>query len=474
LFVQDDWKVSSRLTLNLGVRWEVWTQPAERYNQQANFLPQFSKMDFALNQTPVGIPASAIMPIPAGVDLRTLLITNTKNFAPRIGLAYQVAKNTVIRGGFGTFYADEPFIGGTGRLPANPPFYRDVTLSTDQIHPVLQLSTGFPANALTNNFNFSSASLIGWAQDFQNGYVYHWSFGVQQQIGRFTAEANYVGTKGTDLPTTFNINAAYPGAGSVASRRPYQGFGDITNTQPLDSTSYHALELRLQRQWSSGLTLLFSYTYSKSIDIGGEQLISDAAIRNVRNVDLEKALSTADLRHFFTGSYSYALPFGHGRRFDLRNGVVNGVLGNWQFNGITTIRSGLPFTPALGVSSANTGDPRPNRIGNGNRPSDQRTLVNWFDKTAFTVPAAFTFGNAGRDILFGPGAVNFDLSLFKDFAIPKIGEAGKLQLRFESFNTFNHPQFSNPSNRVDLPQGGTITSLSNNMRDLQAGIKLIF
>ncbi len=220
--------------------------------------------------------------------------------------------------------------------------------------------------------------------------------------------------------------------------------------------------------------MLFSYTYSKSIDIGGEQLIGDNAIRDPRHVDLEKALSTADLRHYFTGSYSYALPFGHGRRFDLRNGLANGVLGNWQFNGITIIRSGLPFTPELGVSSANTGDPRPNRIANGNLPSDQRTLAQWFDKTAFTVPAAYTFGNAGRDILFGPGAVNFDLSLFKDFVIPPLGEAGRLQLRFESFNTFNHPQFGTPNNRVDLLQGGTITSLSNNMRDLQAGVKLIF
>jgi hypothetical protein len=474
LFIQDDWKVSSRLTVNLGLRWELWTQPIERNDQQANFLPQLQKIDFARNQTPPGIPPSVITPVPDGVSTRSLLINNTRNFSPRLGVAYQVSNNTVIRTGFGVFYADEPFIGGSGRLPANPPFYRDVTLPTDQIHPGLQLSSGFPANALTNRFNISNASLISWAQNFSNGYVYHWSFGVQQQIGKFTAEANYVGTNGTDLPTSFNINAAYPGAGSVASRRPYQGFSDVTNTQPLDSTSYNALELRLQRQWSSGLSLLVSYTYSKMIDIGGEQLIGDAAIRDARNVDLEKALSTADLRHYLTASYSYALPWGAGQRFAIRNRFANAALGNWQVNGITTIRSGLPFTPELGVSSANTGDPRPNRVADGNRPSSQRSIANWFDKSAFTVPAAYTFGNAGRDILEGPGAVNFDLSLFKDFSISKLGEQSKLQLRFESFNTFNHPQFSNPNNRVDLAQGGTITSLSTNMRDLQAGVKLIF
>jgi hypothetical protein len=414
--------------------------------------------------------------VPGDVDTRSLLKPRWNNFAPRVGLAYQVAKNTVIRSGFGIFYADEPFVGGSGRPPANPPFYRDVTFATDQLHPLTQLSTGFSPTALTDSFNIANASLISWAQDFQNGYVLHWSFGVQQQIRKFTAEANYVGTKGTDLPTTFNVNAAYPGAASVASRRPYQGYADITRTQPLDSSSYNGLELRLQREWSNGLTILGSYSYSKSIDIGGEQLISDASIRDARNVDLEKARATSDLRHYFVTSYSYALPVGHGRRFDIKNGVLNAVAGDWQVNGITTLRSGLPFTPELGVSSANTGDPRPNRIGNGNLPADQRSITNWFDKTAFTTPLSYTFGTAGRDILDGPGAVNFDFSVFKDFSFSKLRERSKLQLRFESFNTFNHPQFANPSNRVDLPQGGTISALAanSNMRDLQAGVKFIF
>ncbi len=476
LFLQEDWKISSRFTLNLGVRWEVWSQPIERHDNQANFIPSLGKIDYALNKVPVAVASSVVAQVPVGVDTRSLLKPKLNNFAPRVGFAYQVAKNTVVRSGFGVFYADEPFIGGSGRPPANPPFYRDVTFTADQIHPITQLSTGFSPNVLTSNFNVANASLISWAQDFQNGYVYHWSFGLQQQIRGFTAEANYVGTKGTDLPTSYNVNAAFPGPGTVASRRPYLGLSDITRTQPLDSTSYEALELRLQREWANGLSILGSYSYSKSIDIGGEQLISDASIRDARNIDLEKARSTSDLRHYFVASYSYALPVGHGRRLDIRNYVLNSVVGNWQVNGITTIRSGLPFTPELGVSSANTGDPRPNRNANGNLPSDMRSISNWFNKSAFTIPVPYSFGNAGRDILDGPGAVNFDLSVFKDFSLEKIRERSKLQLRFESFNTFNHAQFANPSNRVDLPQGGTISSLAanSNMRDLQAGVKIIF
>ena len=226
--------MASRFTVNLGLRWEVWTQPIERNNDQANFIPSLGKIDYAYNKTPVAVPASYVTLVPLNIDTRSLLKPHWSNFAPRVGLAYQVAKNTVIRSGFGLFYADEPFIGGSGRPPANPPYYRDVTLSTDQLHPVTQLSSGFAPNTLTSNFNVATASLISWAQNFLNGYVLHWSFGLQQQIGGFTAEANYVGTKGTDLPTSFNINAPDPGAGTVASRRPYQGYSDITRTQPLE------------------------------------------------------------------------------------------------------------------------------------------------------------------------------------------------------------------------------------------------
>lgn len=476
VFIQDDWKIASRLTLNLGLRYEVWTQPIERQNNQANFLPQLNRLIYALNRTPAGLPASAIASVPLDIDTRSLLKSDNNNFAPRVGLAWQVSKNTVIRSGFGMFYADSPFIGGSGRLPANPPFFRSVTFPTDQLRPLIQLNTGFPQNALTTNFNLANAALISWANDFVNGYVLHWSAGLQRQIGGFTAEANYVGTKGVDLPTSYNLNAAFPGAGSVASRRPFLGYADITRTQALDSTSYHALELRLQRQWSNGFSLVSAYTYSKSIDIGGEQLIGDASIRDARNVALEKGRSTADLRHYFVFSSNYALPFGRGRRFDAKNGFVSGAFGNWQLNGIVTLRSGLPFTPSLGVSSANTGDPRPNRVANGNLPTDARTLTRWFDRTAFSTPPAFAFGNAGRNILEGPGASNVDLSLFKDFPISRLGEQSKLQLRFEAFNLFNHAQFANPNTRVDLPQGGTISALAagTNMRDLQAGVKFIF
>ncbi len=473
-FVQDDWKVTSKLTLNLGVRYELWTQPVERNNQQANFLLDLQKLVFAGNQTPSTIPANLVAPVPSNIDSRSLLITDTNNLAPRLGLAYQVKSSTVLRAGFGTFFADDPFIGASGRLPANPPFNVQNTFSTDNVHPVLTLSGGFPANSLSGVVNPGTVTLTAFNPNFKQGYVFHWSGGIQQQVRQFVFEANYVGTKGTQLPLTYNVNQDVAGGTSVAARRPFQGFNTITYTTPMDDTSYNALELRVERRYANGFSVLGSYTFSKTLDIGGEQLIGDLNLRDVNNVKLEHALSSQDVRHSLVISALYDLPVGTGKRFDLGNSILNQVVGNWQLNGIYSMRTGQPFTPQLGVSSANTGNARPNRIANGNLPSDQRSVSDWFDKTAFTVPASYLYGNAGRDILTGPGAVNLDFSLFKRIAVRKLGESGEVQLRAESFNMLNHPQFSLPNARVDLPQGATITSLANNMRQVQFGVKILF
>jgi hypothetical protein len=221
--------------------------------------------------------------------------------------------------------------------------------------------------------------------------------------------------------------------------------------------------------------MLASYTHSKVIDYGGVQLSGDDLnYRNVRNIALDRGPAAYDLRDRLVISYLYDLPFGRGRRFGIANPVLNTVLGNWQVNGITTIRSGQYFTAELGFSAANTGDPRPDRIRDGNLPSDQRTVQHWFDTGAFVAPTPFNFGNEGRDVLLGPGAVNFDFSFFKRLPLRWLGEIGEAQFRSEFFNLFNHPQFQIPNTRADIPQGGSITSTSTSMRQIQFGMKVIF
>jgi Carboxypeptidase regulatory-like domain/TonB dependent receptor len=473
-YIQDSWKLTDKLTLNLGARYELWTQPFERQDLQGNFLRNVQKFIYPLGLVPPGMPAALTTSIPSGLGRRSLLKQDSNNIAPRVGLAYQLTGKTVVRAGFGQFFADDPAIGASARPPANPPFFQDVTFPTNQITPVLFLSTGFPANTIGRSINPGNATLAAWDPNFKQAYVYHWSVGFQRQLGQFVLDANYVGTSGFELPLTYDVNSPYPGGGSVASRRPFQGFGTINFTIPMGNSNYNALEMRLERRYANGFAVLASYTYSKSIDNGDSSLVGDLMLRDARNVKLERGLASNDIRHNFVLSSSYDLPFGKGRRFSISNPIANAVAGNWQINGIGTIRTGTPFTPQLGFSSANTGDNRPSRIASGNLPSDQRSINNWFDKTAFVAAPFYQFGNAGRDILTGPGAVNFDLSAFKNVPVPKFGETGDIQFRAEMFNAFNHPQFANPNNRVDLPQGGTITSLSNSMRIVQFGLKLLF
>jgi hypothetical protein len=174
--------------------------------------------------------------------------------------------------------------------------------------------------------------------------------------------------------------------------------------------------------------------------------VGDLSLRDATNVRAERSLSSGDMRHRFVTSALYDLPLGHGRRMDIQNRLLNAIVGGWQLNAILTIHGGTPFTPALGTSSANTGAARPNRIADGNLPSDQRSVANWFDKTAFVAPTPYNFGNAGRDILIGPGASNLDSS----------------------------PQFGLPNSRVDIANGGTITTLTNDMREIQFAVKILF
>jgi hypothetical protein len=472
-FIQDDWKATSKLTINAGLRYELWTQPVERHNNQANFYLADRKLAYAFNNVPAGVPASAVENVPLDIDTRSLLKTSHTNFAPRLGFAYQAAPSLVVRGGAGIFYADSPFVGASGRLVANPPYAIANSYATDNITPILGLSTGFPAGAVTA-VNFNSTNLVTFAPDLQNGSVYHWSMGAQKQAGQYVFDVNYVGTRAVKLPLGYNANQALAGPGSVASRRPYQGFNDITQQISMGYSRYNALEARAERRYSNGLSLLVSYTYSKSLDNGGEQLVGDLSLRNVNNVDQEYSLSTGDMRHRFVSSVLYDLPFGHGRRFDIANPLLNAVAGGWQVNTIVTVHSGQPFTPLLGVSSANTGAARPSVLRDGNLPSDQRTVQNWFDKTAFYSPAQYLYGDAGRDILIAPGAANVDFSTFKRFSLARLREATELQVRAEFFNFFNHPQFGVPNNRVDIAQGASITTLSTPMRQMQFGVKLLF
>jgi hypothetical protein len=477
-YINDDWKVTPRLTLNLGIRYERETAPIERNNLQSNFVVGPNVLIFPNNNIPSTalIPASLAGKIPAGVDPRALVKVFGNNWAPRAGLAYQLFRNTVIRVGGGMFYAEADAAGASGRPVSDPPFRTTYNPPAgDGIHPTFTFASGFPATAENPAFfNQSTSSLISFNPDEKAPVVYKWSADVQQEIGKFLLDVGYVGTKGTDLAVAYNINQAYAGPGTAASRFPFQGFNTITYQDSMGNSTYNSLQLRVQRRYSNGISLLMSFTWSKSIDLGSGSLVADLTFRNVDNVGWERAVSSGSVPHRFVTSYTYTLPVGHGKRFSPGNRLLGGVIGDWQLNGITTIRDGQPFTPVLNVSSANTGAARPNRIAGGALPADKRSVNDWFDLTAFTAATQYNYGNSGRDIVYGPGAVNFDWSILKRFFVPKLGETGQVQLRFEAFNIFNHPQFGTPNANLSVAQAGSITTLTTGMRVLQAGLKVVF
>jgi hypothetical protein len=474
-YVNDDWKVTPRLTVNLGLRYEYATPPYERNDLQSNFVVGPNKLIYVNNVVPSSTPASLAMNVPSGVDNRGLVEAHHNSWAPRAGMAYQLFRNTVLRAGGGIFYAEASALGASGRPTANPPFRTTYTYTSDSVHPTLTFATGFPSSAVDpTQLSQNGTTLIAFDAPMATPAVYHWSFSLEQQVGKFLLDANYVGTKGTHLSVQYNINQDYPGGTSTAARRPIQGFSDITFTDSMGNSEYNALQLRAQRRYSNGISLLAAFTWSKSIDLGGGGLIADLAIRNVLDVGWERAASSSSVPRRLVLSYTYALPFGQRQRYRIGNRALAAVAGDWQLNGITTVRDGHPFTPTINTSSANTGTPRPDRIASGALPADQRSIHHWFDLTAFTIPTQYNYGNSGRDIVYSPGAVNFDFSIFKRYSVHKLGDAAQLQLRFEGFNIFNHPQFGQPNANLSNAQVGTITFLTNTMRQLQGGIKVLF
>ena len=477
-YINDDWKVTPKLTLNLGIRYERETAPIERNNLQSNFVVGPNVLIFPNNNIPSTalIPASLAGTIPAGVDPRALIKVFGNNWAPRAGLAYQIRPNTVIRVGGGLFYAEADAAGASGRPVSNPPFRTTYNPPAgDGIHPTFTFASGFPVNAENPAFfNQSTSSLISFNPYEKVPVVYKWSADVQQQMGKYLLDVGYVGTKGTDLAIAYNINQAYAGAGAAATRFPYQGFNTITYQDSMGNSEYDSLQVRLQRRYSNGISLLMSYTWSKSIDLGSGSLVADLTFRNVNDVGWERAASSGSVPQRFVTSYTYALPVGRGKQFSPGNRVLRGVIGDWQLNGITTIRDGQPFTVTQSVSSANTGAARPNWNPSATSSSFHPSVNDWFYLGAFSQPTQYNYGNAGRDILQGPGAINFDASIFKRFAVPQLGESGQVLLRFEGFNIFNHPNFGTPAANISVAGAGSITTLTTSMRVLQAGLKIVF
>jgi hypothetical protein len=463
-FVNDSFRVRPNVTLSAGLRYEYNSPPVDA-TDRANLYDAATR-----SLVPVGTNG---MPR-GGYD------SDKNNFAPRVGLAWTIGSegNTAVRAGYGVYYDNSPLAPGEA-LYFNHPYF-DFNLFFPLPGLPLTLSDPFPAF-----FPFplpDSAQAI--QRDLRTPYMQHWNLNVQQQLGRNRVlEVGYVGSKGAKLLSARDLNQPPPSAlppGLPFVPRPVPQFDEINTIESRASSNYHSLQARLQQRLSSGLAMLGSYTWSKSIDDASNFFPSAGDPNYPQNsYDLrsERGRSNFDVAHRLSLSYVYDLPFGKGRSY-VSDGAWSKILSGWQTSGIVTLQTGRPFTVALlreldnsgtGISALGFGaNDRPNVVGDPNL--GQRSPERWFNTAAFGFPPRGTFGNAGRNILDGPGYNNVNASLVKNTAL---SETLNLQLRAEFFNLFNHPNFNLPDNFLGSPSFGQITS-AREPRHIQFGVKLLF
>lgn len=484
LYFNDDWRVSRRLTLNMGLRWEPYVTVKERNDEFGGFRPGQQ------SQIWLKAPVGAVYPGDPGIE-RGIVPNRWANFSPRFGFAFDPTGKgrTSIRGGYGVFF-DTLRLVAMNTNSINQPFSLGVTTFdpfslTDPYRNnpgVLPLLVAYgaprPEDRPTREF-LRPVRQNSIDPDFNTGYVQQWNFNVQHELpGAFVVTAGYVASKGTKLMVGQNINPAIfvPGAstaGNVNARRIHQGFEQIQNTQATANSTYHSLQLSVNRRLTRGFSVLGSYVWARSIDLAsndGNSGVGNQATNPFRQ-NLDKGLSDFDVRHRGVVSFLYELPI-----FSRDTGWKRTVLGGWQINAIYTMQSGLPFTVFAGAdrSLAGIGRDRADVLRGpvdtyGNRPREGM-IQRYFDTAAFALPDIGTFGTVGRNTLIGPGLINLDTAVFKQF---RFAERREVEFRWETFNMANRPNFFNPVSAFTNPAFGRITS-ARDPRIMQFALKLYY
>jgi hypothetical protein len=463
-WAQDSWKITPKLTLNMGLRYEWMGKPLAKRRNLSNFYQTGPTTAAIITPLDTGLSGYSKKP-----DSLTdaLMMNDNNNFAPRVGLAYQVSQNMVIRGAYGIFYQRDS-ANTWGLLSNNPPVVRkgNVTLPVS-----MQAFRDFPVDDLTPVVGYSAAgskpAVYALSVDWHEAYVQQWNIFLERTVSKdMVVKVGYVGNHAVGLPHSYPPNEPAPGTGDVQSRRPFQNLGSVSLTHTSGQSTYNGLELQAQKRYSMGLSFLTSYTWSRTID-------------NIRLFDMwygssRKQLSDLNVSHRFSVSGVYEIPYGRGRKFgSSAPSPVDAVLGGWQLSTIAVLRSGFPFTVTTSGNIANTGGITqvPNRISNPNLSGSQQREARFFDTNAFVNPAVYTLGNAGGNPLVGPGFRNVDLSASKIF---RIRERFTVQFRGEFFNILNHPNQGQPGATLGTANFGRITSTTGDPRTLQFGLKLLY
>ncbi len=487
-YFQDDWRVNSKLTVNLGLRWDYRNVPYETNNRMA-----WRNLDYAPGGLLVADESLAPGGIVDGAYYQEAGRRSPENpdrykvFAPRVGFAWRpIGEQTVIRGGYGVFFDSAEGREIDGSADVYPYVSRgDYSQSVGQPTPLRTSDSLFPSFAAPGLATPAANTFLAVSQspEPRNPYMQQWSIGVQRElVPRTSLEINYIGTHGSNLLMRRNIAQAFlfdpANPQSVDARKPFPNFGTYIDSEWGGRSSYNALNAKVEHRGVSSI-LTLAYTWAKSTDsksaaagIGASDFNGWQGFLNNHDPERDYGLSDFDVDHRLVGSFVYNLPFGSGEKIaGDATGVKNAVIGGWQVNGIYTWQRGFPITITaadLGGLNDTRGTNRADQVGDPN--PGERTVNQWFNTAAFAQPALGALGNLGRNTERGPGVNNLDLALFKNFSVTG---SVRLQFRLESFNAFNHTQFGNVSTNLTAPNFGVVTS-ARPARINQLGLKLLF
>jgi len=479
VFVQDDWRLTPQLTLNLGLRWDMDSPRRETHDRQNSFDP------LAINPvsgTPGVITFAGINGASRYANKRDL-----NNFGPRLGFAYKVDDKTVVRGGAAILYTGEYYEATPLTAAAGFSLSGSFSSSDNGVTPAFYLQNGMPLVTLPTQADLTpgfGAVAVGqsaklavdfFKQNRATGYLYQSSLDIQRQIGKtYSLDIGYVGTFGHHLPspTHENINQVPTNllaAGNLQSKRPFPQFSNVAlDSADIGSSSYNGVNIGIDKRYSKGLQFRANYTFSKffdNLDAASELAAYPGtnSFTDYYSPQDRRGLSGNDIRHRLVGGVVYDLPVGDGNAWTPQSHWLNELVAGWSTGIIGELHSGTPLSPV--ELTNNTGSysdgVRPNVVGNPNdlsssRPRSSR-LAEWFDTSAFQSPAKYTFGNASRTFGEGPGLISLDASLLKNF---KVGERLGVQFRTEALNVLNHANFANPNTQNGSATFGQITSLA--------------
>ncbi len=473
-FFQDDWVVTRKLTVNLGIRYDYFQPILERVNKNASWDVGTGEIITSQGDA-FNVVGGRLTRVGAASLGRFMWHPDRNNWAPRVGFAYRLDNDskTVIRGGYGVFYNMVIMGNGISTMYRGLPFRFAETIINQPANVIATWENPFPPTA------GGGLAPQGINAGFRDANIQQWSFGLQRQLTRnLVLDATYLGSKGTRLPINFNINQPDPGPGAIAGRRPWTQWGNINYRESVGKSNFNALSVRVEHRYAAGLSALFSYTYSKSLDLGNGLASSgegETGVLNPRNLAAERGRSEFDTRHRAITSLVYDLPFGKGGKF-LTNvpGWVNQIVGGWETTGIILLQTGRPYTVFTGRDMSNTGNTANRPMVVGEWRVENPRPEQWINRAAFldVLPAGtFRYGNLGTNTFDGDGIVTFDIGLFKKFAIT---EKVLFQFRAELFNAFNHANFAFPDNNLQSAAFGTVSRTSTLNRQIQFGGKFVF